>query len=191
MKIAEPGKVHWTRKDYYKMARSGLFDNRRVELIRGEIFEITPQESRHATAVSLVDYPLRPLFGKGFVIRIQLPLSLGQDSEPEPDVAVVAGALRDFSREHPRSCVLVIEVAEASLAYDRDTKSSLYAEAGLKDYWIVNLVEHQLEVYRDPGKDPHRSGGHGFRSKTILSARETISPLALGRTSLKVSDLLP
>ena len=116
MELAQPRTVRWTRDEYYKMVETGLFNGRRVELIRGDIFEMTPQESLHATGVSLVDYALRPLFDEGFVIRIQLPLSLGRDSDPEPDVAVVTGTPRDYVEAHPMSADLVVEVADINQA---------------------------------------------------------------------------
>ena len=86
-------------------------------------------------------------------IRIQLPLDLGQTSEPEPDCTIVLAASRQNLAGHPTSAVLVIEVADSSLAYDRGRKGSLYARAGIQDYWIINLVDDRLEVYRDPIPD--------------------------------------
>jgi Uma2 family endonuclease len=97
---------------------------------------------------------LQAAFGAGWEIRGQGPIALDEESEPEPDLAVVPGSFRDYEAAHPSRPVLVVEISETSLALDRVHKGSLYARAGLPDYWIVNLPEHALEVYRDPEPDP-------------------------------------
>lgn len=97
---------------------------------------------------------LRKAFGEGTHVRIQLPLALDPSSEPEPDVTVVRGSPRDYRDAHPSAALLVVEVADTTLSHDRDQKGSLYARAGVADYWIVNLVDQVLEVYRDPGPSP-------------------------------------
>ena len=95
-----------------------------------------------------MDDTLRAAFGPGWVVRAQGPLALDDESEPEPDVAVVPGSRRDYLHSHPALPVLAVEIAESSLSFDRRQKGSLYARAGLGDYWIVNLVDRVLEVYR-------------------------------------------
>ncbi|MCZ6792982.1 MAG: Uma2 family endonuclease [Planctomycetota bacterium] len=193
MTVAEPRAIRWTRAEYTKMAELGLFQDRRVELIRGEVIERTPHDALHAAGIGLADVAVREAFKEGFVVRVQLPLSLGLDSDPEPDVAVVRGTHRDHRDAHPTTAVLVIEVAATSLAHDRTTKASLYAEAGLADYWIVNLTERRLEVHRDPAGAPDREHGHGYgyRNSTILSPDEPVSPLALPGVTLRVSEFFP
>ena len=189
MQLAGPKTIRWTREDYYKMAEAGLFEGRRVELIRGEIFEMTPQLSPHAAAVRIADYTLRPVFGHGYVISIQLPLSLGLDSDPEPDLAVVPGAPRDFVGAHPSTAVLVLEVADSSLGYDRITKGSLYAEANIQEYWILNLADRQLEVYREPRQEA--TGTYAYGNVTTLGESDTVSPLSAPGATIRVGDLLP
>lgn len=173
------------------MARLGLFSGRRVELIGGRIIEMSPQESLHATGVRLSDYALRKVFGAGFVISVQLPLSLGADSDPEPDVAVVRGSLRDFVDAHPAGAALVVEVADSSLEYDRAEKGSLYADAGIEEYWIVDLVNRRLEVRRNPRQSPDEPHGHAYATVEVLKPGERVSPLAASGRSLAVDDLLP
>ncbi len=184
MKTAEPRAIRWTREEYYRMAGAGLFDGRRVELIRGEVIEMTPQKSRHATGISLADIALKAAFGDGYVVRIQLPLVLGINSDPEPDVAVVAGTARDYVDAHPQTAALVVEVAESSLGYDRTAKGPLYAESGNPEYWIVNLVDRQLEVYTKPE-------GNTYLERRVLGAAESVEPLAASGVRVPVADLLP
>ncbi len=173
------------------MAAAGLFDGRRVELIRGDVVEMSPQESLHSTAVTLAYEALRKAFRKGFVIRVQMPLAPGKDSNPEPDVAVVRGNVRTYARAHPTTAELVIEVAQSSLNYDRSTKGSLYAEAGIPEYWIVNLVDGIVEVHRNPGREARGARRSAYSSLERVRTGKTISPLAASRSRVRVADLIP
>jgi Uma2 family endonuclease len=182
----------WTRQEYEQLGELGVLDREeRVELIEGEIFEMPPQLSRHITGVRLGENTLRAAFGAGFEVRGQAPLALGQYSEPEPDVAVVRGSVLDFVSEHPTSAVLVVEVSETTLAFDREVKASLYAAAGIPEYWISNLVHGQLEILRDPGPMAETRFGYGYRSRTIARPGETVTTLAPTSVQVAVDDLLP
>lgn len=184
MSVVEPRAVRWTREEYHRIAASGVFDGRRVELIRGEVIEMTPQDSLHATGVTAAVRVLQRVFDAGFVVRPQLPLGLGTDTEPEPDVAVVEGDLLDFVESHPSEAVLLLEVSVSSLEHDRTTKRTLYAESGIPEYWLVNLVERQLEVYRAPvGKD--------YTDCSVLGRADSVAPLARPERLIAVSDLIP
>ncbi len=144
-KIAdEPQRIKWTQDEYYRMAELGFFEGKRVELIEGEIIEMAPMKSPHATSVSLVGEVLRESFGKKFYVRSQLPLSFSKINEPEPDVAVVKGKIRDFTDSHPKTAELVVEISDATLRYDRTGKMSLYAKNKIQDYWIVNVKDKRL-----------------------------------------------
>lgn len=156
----------------------------RVELIEGEILTMSPQRSPHATGIRLAESALGRALGEGFEVRAQLPLALTADSEPEPDVAVVEGSPRDYRDAHPSTALLIVEVAEASPAYDRTVKKALYAACGIPEYWIVNLIERVIEVYRQPA-------GDDFGSRQILQAGAEVSPLARQEARIQVSDLLP
>ena len=135
----------WTRDEYDRMIATGIFHpEERLELLEGEIVHMTPQGSGHATAVRLVEDALRNLFNVGFDVRVQMPLALGTDSEPEPDVAVVVGPPRDYRDEHPRVAILVVEVADSTLSLDRERKAALYARAGIQEYWLLNLTDRCL-----------------------------------------------
>ncbi len=141
----------WTREEYDRMIAAGMFKpGERIELIDGEILQMPPQGSAHFTAIQLAEEALRGAFGAGFVVRTRAPLALGPDSEPEPDIAVASGNARDYREAHPATALLLVEVADSTLDYDRRRKGELYARAGIREYWIVNLLESCLEVYRDP-----------------------------------------
>ncbi len=192
MKTLEPPRVHQlTRDEYYKMGEVGMFEGKHVELIEGRIIEMSPMGSPHRTSVVLAGDALRSAFGVRAFVQTQSPMDLGEVSEPEPDVAVVAGEVRDYSQAHPKTAVLIVEVSESSLDYDRTEKASLYAKAGIPDYWVLNLIDRRLEVCRDPVPDRNELYGFGYRSVTILSAGDTVAPLAAPQASIAVADLLP
>jgi Uma2 family endonuclease len=175
----------WTRQEYDLMVESGILGPEdRVELVGGAILTMSPQKSPHATAVQLASDALREAFRQGFVVRSQLPLALSADSEPEPDVAVVPGSPRDFRDAHPSTALLIVEVADTSLGYDRDEKKILYAEGGIPEYWIVNLLDRRLEVYRGPA-------GGDFGIRRALGTEEWIAPLSRPEASIPVAELLP
>lgn len=176
----------WSREEYDRMIAAGVFHpESRLELIDGEIVNMTPQGSLHATAVQLAQELLRSVFTPTHTIRVQMPVALGDNSEPEPDIAVVTGSPRDYRDTHPRTAVLLVEVADASLVFDREQKKALYARNAIPEYWIVNLIDRQLEVYRDPR-------GSDYAAQTTLRPPESITPLAAPRRStVFIADLLP
>lgn len=180
----------WTRQEYDRLAEAGILGpDERIQLIEGEIITMTPQNSPHAAAIGLVETALRQIFDQTHWIRIQLPLIVDPDSEPGPDLAVVIGSPRKYVTEHPRTALLVVEIADTTLSLDRDRKAPLYARAGIPEYWIVNLLERCLEVFRDPVTPPNQPAS--YRSTVRLSPSDTIAPLAAPTASITVSDLLP
>jgi Uma2 family endonuclease len=183
---------HWTRKEYDELIKSGFFDeNEPIELLGGQLIVAEPKGSPHSTAVALTVEALRVAFGPGWLVRVQDPVALDTESEPEPDVAVVPGRARDYLAEHPARPAVLVEVAESSLAFDRGHKGSLYARAGIADYWIVNLVDDVLEIYREPA--PDRSAEFGWRYLDVQTLRPgaAIAPLARPDVTVAVADLLP
>jgi len=192
MNAAEPHLRLWTREEYLKMAEAGVFrPSERVELIGGRIVAMSPQNSPHFTAIRLVEEALRTIFGAGYDVRVQGPLDLSPSSQPEPDIAVVRGTVRDYASAHPTTALLVVEVSESSLAFDRGEKASLYANASIPEYWVVNLPDSRLEVYRDPIPMPGQLYGYGYRSCVRYLATDTVTPLAAPQGAIKVADLLP
>src|SRR5205814_728256 len=134
-------------------------------------------------------YALLRAFGSDWRVRVQLPVALDVESEPEPDLSVVAGDPRGRAVALPTDPVLIVEVADSSLAFDREYKSSLYARAGVADYWIVNLVVGQLEVFRDPVPAAIAFFGWRYARQVAHEAASFVSPLAAPFARVAVTDL--
>jgi len=164
----------WTRLEYERLIEIGVFRaGEPVELLGGQLIVSEPQGSAQ------------------WLVRIQGPIALDDESEPEPDIAAVPGRARDYSRAHPVRPVLVVEVADTSLAHDREHKGSLYARARVDDYWIVNLIERVLEVYRQPIPDSAAPFGWRYASREVLGPQSSVAPLVVADARIVVSDLLP
>ncbi len=179
----------WTCDEYHKMAELGFFDGKRVELIEGEIIEMSPMNKPHATAVRIILEALREIFTQGYIVDSQLPLSFSKRSEPEPDVAVIKGGVRDFMSSHPKTAELIVEVSDSTLRLDRTKKAVLYAQNKIQDYWILNLKDRCLEVYRQPKKD--KKLGFIYTERRIFTETDKVSPLAMPDAKIKIADLLP
>ncbi len=179
----------WTRDEYYKMAELGFFHGKRVELIEGEIIEMLPMKSPHTTGISLAGEILRGVFADGFVIRVQAPLSFSGITEPEPDVAVVKGKIRDFTDAHPKTAELIVEVSDATLRYDRTKKAALYAKNKIQEYWILNVKNRSLEVYHRSIRD--KKLGFIYTEIQILTEKDAVAPLVAPEAKIKIADILP
>jgi Uma2 family endonuclease len=173
-------------REYDRMIAAGVFDGpnrRRVELIRGELREMSPIGSDHAKMVDLLnDWSYDSTPRAAIQVRVQNPVAfLPLDCEPEPDIV---WARRDYSGGHPAAAdvLLLIEVADSSLGNDRGEKAEIYAEAGIADYWIVNLIDRTVEVRRDPHSTRYRS------IRTFASG-ESVQPLAVPNAQLSVDSL--
>jgi Uma2 family endonuclease len=186
-----PLKLHrFTRVEYERLVERGAFGpDDRVELLDGLLVVREPQGSRHATAVLKVRRALERAFGRRFHVRDQLPVALDEASEPEPDLAVIRGRIEDYRDAHPSDPVLVVEVADASLARDRLRKSAIYARAGVADYWVVNLVNEVLEVYRQPTRVTASRWKYG--RVQLVRADASVVPLGAPGARVRVADLLP
>lgn len=182
----------WTRLEYERLIDLGAFrPGDRVELIGGDLTVCEPQGTPHMTGIRLAEEALRQVFATGWEVRTQAPVALDDESEPEPDVVVAPGSLRDYRHAHPAQPALLVEVAEAGLASDQEHKGSLYARARVPEYWIINLVDHLLEVYRDPVVDPEAPFGWRYGSTSRLGAGDFVNPLAARQARVAVADLLP
>ncbi len=181
----------WTREEYDRMIDAGILTTQdKVQLIEGEIVAMTPQNSPHATTVSLAYQILRGAASDQHCVRSQLPLALGSDSEPEPDLAVVTGTPNDYWKAHPTTALLVIEVADSSLALDRKEKARVYARAGIPEYWIINVEERCIEVHRNPAVQEQPQAEPRYLTRTVHNPGESITPIALPRLSVAVNDLV-
>jgi Uma2 family endonuclease len=181
----------WRRVEYERLVDLGIFVGERLELLDGLLVVREPQGSPHAAIVAQVAQVLAATFGAGWHARLHAPLALDEDSEPEPDVAIVAGTPRDYVSAHPSTAALVVEVADSSLRLDRRLKGGLYARAGLPEYWIVNLVDGVLEVHRAPQPEATAAYGWVYRSVDVLRPPATVTPLAAPGARIPVADLLP
>lgn len=189
-----------TRDVYYRLGDLGVFDGKRVELIRGEVIEMSPINAEHANAVGFVADALLLVFALGYHVNVQQPISiLGSQlgSEPQPDVTVIPGprpkSAAGAPAAHPTCAALLVEVADTTLFYDTTTKAQLYAEAGVPEYWVLDLGGRQLHVYRDPQPLPLPPdlAAAAYRTLDVLGPADTVSPLAAPSASVRVADLLP
>lgn len=184
----------WTLENYDHIVSLGLLEGKHVELVQGEILVMSPMGEPHALTIIHLHEILGPYFNSrtGYRLRIQMPLALPSlTSEPEPDLAVVTLSTPTNSAGRPTSAAFVIEVAESSLDYDRDRKGPLYAAAGIRDFWLANLPEQCLEVYRHPIPDPQSFSAWRYRDCQVLQPGEQISPLVSPEVAVPVTAVFP
>ncbi len=177
---------HFNVAEYYQMARAGvLTEDERVELIRGEIVAMSPIGSRHAAWVNGFHLCLSQWAERRFVVSGQNPIHLDDHSEPQPDIAVLKPRGDFYVDAHPtpEDVLLLIEVADTSLGYDREEKAPLYASAGIPEMWLVNLPEGVIEVYANPVDGVYSSVRQVARGGVLTSA-------SLPGLSIRVEDIL-
>lgn len=176
----------FTVDEYHWMGRVGILcEDARVELIEGEIIEMTPIGGRHAWCVNVITRILITLLGERAFVSIQNPVRLDDQSEPQPDVAVLRPeAERRRDVPHASEALVLIEVADSSLAHDRRNKLPLYAKSGIPEVWIVDLTRDRVEVYREPGRD-------GYGSLTVHERDGVLSPLAFPDIAIRCEEILP
>jgi len=183
----------FTVVEYYRAAEAGIFrPDERLELVAGRVIEkLSPQGRLHAAAVTRTARALRKAFGDGFEVRVQAPVRLAEESEPEPDLAVVLAREDDYSAGHPgpSEIALIVEVSDSSLAFDRGGKLAVYAAAKLPEYWILNLVDHRLEVHKEPSLGPDGIWRYGLAFE--LPHNSDLRPIASPSSLVTVRELLP
>jgi Uma2 family endonuclease len=185
--LADSAPARVTREQYFALVDHGvLAEDDHVELLEGVIVAMAPEGSRHAAVGELVGDALRAALGDRARVRMSRPLDASAWSVPEPDVAVVPGTQRDYLDRHPSSAHLVVEVAASSLPQDRLTKAPIYAAAGIPEYWIVNLRQEHVEVYRSPD-----SAARGYATVEVARRGSRLALVALPDVSVAVDDLLP
>ena len=193
MKQPERPALHrWTRREYARLIAHGFFDeDDPIELLDGLLLIKEPQSSPHRTAVLLVARTLERAFGDGWFVQTQSPIGLDVRSEPEPDVCVVRGSLRDYTHAHPTRPELVVEVALSGLAMARGRKASAYARGGIADYWIVNLIDRVLEIHREPAPPGPARRRWGYAAIERLGADAAVTLRAAPSVRIPVAALLP
>jgi Uma2 family endonuclease len=187
-----PNRHKWTRAEVSRFYDAGVFTpNDRYELLFGDLVKKMGMNEPHAGVLLLLDAMLRTIFGVGYFIRAQLPFIADDESEPEPDFAVITGTLRDAFAGHPSQAILIVEVSDATLSYDLGAKSSLYAQAGVEDYWVVDIPHRLVHVHRRPIASASLPNGYGYQTITRLTETDSISPLAAPQNSFQVAEILP
>lgn len=183
---AEPQKYFFSVDEYYRMAKAGLFsEGPHVELIEGEVIEMSPIGSRHAGCVDDLNSLVTHNVGRLAIVRVQGPIRIDEYSEPQPDIALLKPRRDSYRRSHPTpsEVLLVIEVADTSAHYDRNVKLPLYARAGIPEAWLVILPKDIIEVHTEPKNGKYTKVQRLKRGKTLTSS--TVAGL-----SLKVDEIL-
>jgi Uma2 family endonuclease len=176
-----------TSADYYQMMESGIIrEGERVELILGQIFTMAAKGTRHTVATTRLITELPLLIQRRAIVRCQEPITLPNNSEPEPDIVIVRSRSDDYVNSHPAPAdiILVIEVADSSIKFDRETKAPLYAAAGISEYWIVNLIDNRLEIYRQPE-------GSIYASIEIITPPRSIALPQFPDITVQIGDFFP
>ena len=177
----------WTVKEYHKLGEIGIFNpEERVELIEGNIIKISAKGTGHACATRRTASLLHNLVGNQAAVYNKSPIALDDNSEPEPDIAVVRIDPFDYATHHPTpsEVYLIIEVADSSLTFDREIKAKIYARSGIADYWVLNVGSRQLHVFREPAEN-------GYQSEVILGETASISPIEFPAFNIAIQAMLP
>ena len=176
----------WTVDDYHRMIAIGLLTpDDRVELLDGQIVKMMPQDPPHASTIDESTDYLKTLFAGKAKVRAQLPITLTPDSEPEPDIAIVKIDPQRYRDRHPAPAdvFLLIEIADSTLKHDRTHKSKIYARAGILEYWVVDINQRQVIVFRTPQVD-------GYQSEQVLAANTQLAAIAFPDVLVNLRNLL-
>ena len=176
-----------TIDEYHKMIAAGIIhEGARIELIRGQMFDMAAKGTKHTFSTTRLLGQLTRLIEQEATVRCQEPIALPNNSEPEPDISIARLRDDDYLDSHPSpsDLILVIEVADSSLDFDRSTKANLYAEAGIQEYWIVNLIDDQVEVYRQPSLSI-------YTDIKIISSQDSIQLHQFPEISLDLKTIFP
>ncbi|MBD2346347.1 Uma2 family endonuclease [Anabaena subtropica] len=182
----------FTVDEYHRLEEIGFFaEKERVELIKGEIFQMVAKGTPHTACLTRLYRELFKLMGEQATLRGQEPISISQYSEPEPDMVIVKNTPDDYLKNHPlpSDVLLLIEIADSSVKYDQEIKLPVYAEAGIADYWILNLVDDCLECYSEPYQD--LKGKFGYRHKLIYLPNESVHLPSFPNLSLDLLKVFP
>lgn len=177
----------FTVEEYEQMGRAGILgEDDRVELIDGEIVEMTPIGRRHAAAVNRLTALLSRVLGDAALVSVQNPIRLGEHSEPQPDLALLLPKADFYASGHPipADVFVLVEVAETSAETDRRVKMPLYAHSGIQEVWLVDLDQETITIYRDPTPD-------GYRTARVARRGDELAPAAFPNLTLDAADLIP
>jgi len=188
---AGPEPYRWTIKEYRELYKTGLFCDKKTMLLDGVLYVMTLPKPPQDTALGLAYEFLRATFKTGHHVRNQMGFDIGSANDPGPDLAVVTGSIRDYATKTPPTAVMVVEVSDTTLQLDTTTKAELYATAGVPEYWVIDLVNQQLLVFRDPQALPVGLGATAYRTHVTFGPTESVSPFAAPNATIRVADLLP
>lgn len=181
----------WTVEEYERLFELGFLDPEgRYELIEGEIVPMAPQDYPHANSVMRATNYLVGKYGATHYVRVQLPLRLSDNSQPEPDFALVPMSMIGPSSPHPTTADLVIEIADSSLAYDRSEKASVYAKCGIGEVWVLDVRSRTLHIHREPTADAEQPFGFHYASVRRADEGETVKAMFRPDVSIEVLALL-
>ncbi len=184
---SEPTTRRFTVEEYHRMAEVGILGvDDRVELLDGEIVQMSPIGSRHAASVARLTRKLGDAARDRAIVWVQNPIRLTERSEPQPDVCLLQPRTDFYAEAHPSpgDVLLVVEVADTSVAFDRDVKLPLYARSGVPEVWIVDLAARRIHVHRDPLED-------GYGTIAVLEPDSELSAVAFPGVKVRVGELLP
>ncbi|WP_338825228.1 hypothetical protein MHOCP_07630 [Moorella humiferrea] len=187
MAAVEVTRRRFTVDEYYQMAYAGILgEDDRVELIEGEIIEMVPIGVKHAACVRRLDRIFNNLVGDKALVDTQNPLRIDEYSEPQPDLMLLKPREDYYGTFHPRpeDVLLLIEVADSSVTYDREVKINLYARAGINEVWLIELQAQQITVYRQPSSNSYKEIKEYGRD-------DSIAPVAFPGMNISVRDILP
>lgn len=184
-----------TISDYHRMIETGIIHaGEHIELISGQIFNMTAKGTRHTVFTTRLLRELMMLIERRAIVRCQDPITLPNNSEPEPDIVIARLRNDEYLDSHPTPAdiILVIEVADSSLDFDRNTKAPLYAAAGISEYWIVNLIDDRLEIYSQPEESIYTNTQIILSTHTqSLPGREFIKLSEFPEIMLKINSIFP
>jgi Uma2 family endonuclease len=187
MAVTLPNAYSWTREEFHRAVDHGVFGrSERLELVEGQVLEKMTQYPPHAVALTQVLHRFVSLFGHSHALRCQMPIALSNYSEPEPDLVVVPGEPSDYLKEHPtpEQIELLVEVSDSTLSRDRRFKVPLYAKAGIKEVWLVDVEARRIEAYQEPSDQ-------GYQRVITFVETESLAPLFMPTASFVVAALLP
>ena len=186
-----PRPHRWTCDEFHRLWNGGMLEGKSVILVDGEMLDMPAPGLPHDSSVELANRWLYQVFpADRFWVRVQMGLVLGINTDPIPDLAVVVGGPRTLV-QLPHTAALVIEVADSSLAFDTHDKASLYAAAGIADYWVIDVNDRRLHVFRGPTPDASRKYGYWYSPVAVLTPTDAVAPLAAPGSPLTGPDLLP
>lgn len=167
-----------TLTDYYELHNRNMFLGERVMLLDGVVYLESPMDPPHAAGIRRATRAIERAFAVGYDVRVQLPLDLSLTTEPHPDVAVVVGTFEDYETAHPTTAELVIEISDSTVAFDTGEKANLYAAGGIADYWVIDIPNRRVHVFRDPRPDANEVHGHAYFSRGVFGNGDALTPLA-------------